>query len=236
MREIDRIIIHCSATRPDWMSGAPLAEQVAEIRRWHVDGNRWRDIGYHWVMGRVTGGVIAGRPEHETGAHVRGFNAGSIGICLIGGHGSSAWDAFEDHFTGAQAGALTRFVGELQAKYPGATIHGHNEFAAKACPGFSVPDFFGERPRAPAKIGQRMLGRGDIGNDVRDLQHLLRRAARSGDASTSLMRRTGSPSFVDGAYGPLTQAAVLEFQKWQGLVEDGIAGPVTVEALRKVVE
>ena len=86
---VREIILHCSATRPDWMEGRSFSDQVAEIRRWHVQGNGWRDIGYHHVIGR--GGEHAtGRPETAIGAHVIGHNAGTIGICLIGGHGASA--------------------------------------------------------------------------------------------------------------------------------------------------
>ena len=62
---VREIILHCSATRPDWMQGRSFADQVAEIRRWHVQGNGWRDIGYHHLIGRA-GERAAGRPETES--------------------------------------------------------------------------------------------------------------------------------------------------------------------------
>ena len=34
---VTEIILHCADTRPDWMTGRPIAEKVAEIRRWHFD-------------------------------------------------------------------------------------------------------------------------------------------------------------------------------------------------------
>jgi hypothetical protein len=43
---VTEIILHCADTRPEWMAGRPLAEKVAEIRRWHVEERGWRDIGY----------------------------------------------------------------------------------------------------------------------------------------------------------------------------------------------
>ena len=68
---VREIVLHCAATRPDWMEGRPFPDQVAEIRRWHVEANGWRDIGYHHLIGRG-GEHGVGRPETEIGAHVIG--------------------------------------------------------------------------------------------------------------------------------------------------------------------
>jgi hypothetical protein len=76
------------------MAGPPLAEKIAEIRRWHVQQRGWRDIGYHWVIDR-DGAVAPGRKETEVGAHVEGHNRGTIGICLLGGYGASADDPYD---------------------------------------------------------------------------------------------------------------------------------------------
>ena len=48
-----------------------------------------------------------------------------------------------DTRTPEQRKALTELVSELRKRYPGATVHGHNEFAAKACPSFNVAKEFG---------------------------------------------------------------------------------------------
>ena len=109
---VTEIILHCADTRPEWMSGRPLAEKVAEIRRWHVQQRRWRNIGYHWVIDR-DGAVAPGRPETEIGAHVEGHNRGTIGICLLGGYGAKADDPFERNFTAAQAVAMRRLINEI---------------------------------------------------------------------------------------------------------------------------
>ncbi|MDD2867707.1 N-acetylmuramoyl-L-alanine amidase [Neomegalonema sp.] len=134
---VREITLHCAATRPDWMRGRPLREQIEEIRRWHVELNGWRDIGYHWLVGR-DGSVLPGRPETQIGAHVRGRNSGTLGICLIGGHGSAASDRFADHYLPAQGAALDRLLREISARTPIARVSGHNEYAAKACPGFDI--------------------------------------------------------------------------------------------------
>lgn len=133
---VREIVVHCAATRPDWMRGQPLSAKVAEIRAWHRN-NGWSDIGYHWVIDR-DGAVQAGRLETVVGAHVAGHNSGTIGICLLGGFGAAASDSFSDHFTALQDIALRQLISAIQMRARIERITGHNEYAAKACPGFSV--------------------------------------------------------------------------------------------------
>lgn len=128
MRKISKIIMHCSAT-PE---GKDFT--VEDIRRWHK-GRGWKDIGYHYVIYR-DGSIHKGRNEEQTGAHCLGQNRDSIGICYIGGVTASRVP--KDTRTQPQKVALRKLVAQLQAKYPGATVHGHYEFAAKACPCFDV--------------------------------------------------------------------------------------------------
>lgn len=138
MRQIDEIILHCADTRPSWMQYEDARGKVQEIRRWHVQDNGWSDIGYHFVIDR-DGTVVEGRPLEKAGAHVRGHNEHSIGICLLGGHGSQKNDRFEDNFTAAQDSALRHLIQRLKIEHPEIRrITGHNEYANKACPGFDV--------------------------------------------------------------------------------------------------
>ena len=134
MRKINKIIIHCAAT-PEGKDYT-----VEQIRQWHTTakpkGNGWRDIGYHFVIYR-DGSVHAGRPIEQIGAHTSGYNANSIGICYIGGCAKDGKTP-KDTRTEAQRSALVKLVAELRTKFPGATVHGHNEFANKACPSFNV--------------------------------------------------------------------------------------------------
>jgi hypothetical protein len=135
---VDEIVVHCSATRPDWMVNASFAARVAEIRRWHMRDRGWRDIGYHWVIDR-DGALAAGRPESAIGAGVIGHNAGVLHLCLLGGHGGAASDPFARHFTPAQDRALRALIAQIRLRTPIARVSGHNEWAAKACPCFPVP-------------------------------------------------------------------------------------------------
>ena len=128
MRTITEIIIHCSATK----EGLPFS--VADIDRWHRQRG-FHCIGYHYVI-YTDGSVHAGRPIAEIGAHCMGHNAHSIGICYIGGFDSAGKP--NDTRTPEQREALKTLVEQLKNDYPNATIHGHNEFAPKACPCFDV--------------------------------------------------------------------------------------------------
>jgi N-acetylmuramoyl-L-alanine amidase len=142
---VDTIFVHCSATRAEWMAGHSLASKVAEIRRWHVRDRGWKDIGYHWIIDR-DGQIAPGRPETRPGAHASGHNTGSIGVCLLGGHGSNADDDFSKNFTPAQERALRHLLADIKSRTPIKAIRGHNEVAAKACPGFTVKAWL-EQPR-----------------------------------------------------------------------------------------
>lgn len=132
-RDITKIIVHCSATKPDQDIGA------AEIKRWHVEENGWSDIGYHFVI-RRSGRIEQGRHIDTHGAHCKGHNTDSIGVCLVGGLG---WNGDpEPDFTAEQFDALVHLVKMLEYVAPNATLHGHRDFNPdKACPSFDVVDF-----------------------------------------------------------------------------------------------
>ena len=142
MRPISEIIVHCTATRPEWMAASKTSDKVAEVRRWHIADRGWRDIGYHFLIDR-DGTVAKGRPVDQVGAHVQGHNAGTIGVSLFGGHGSAATDKFAEHYTARQDQALRGLIAALTATYKITKVSGHNEYAAKACPGFNVPQWRG---------------------------------------------------------------------------------------------
>ena len=131
MRSIDKIIVHCSATR----EGQHVT--VQQIRQWHQQRN-FADIGYHYVI-YLDGTVHKGRPIEKPGAHCKGHNAHSIGICYVGGLDRQGKP--KDTRTPAQKAALLSLLKELKKQYPKATIHGHCEFANKACPCFNCSEY-----------------------------------------------------------------------------------------------
>lgn len=128
MRTVNEIILHCSAT-PE---GRP--HTVEDIRRWHLQMG-FKDIGYHFVV-YLDGSVHQGRHLDLVGAHTTGHNAHSIGVCYIGGCDRNLKP--KDTRTPQQKQALLNLCRELIERFPNATIHGHNEYAKKACPSFDV--------------------------------------------------------------------------------------------------
>lgn len=128
MRTITEIIIHCTATRPDANC------TVESIRRYHKSLG-WHDIGYHYVI-YPDGSVHSGRPIEQVGAHCPGHNAQSIGIVYVGGLDADGRPA--DTRTPLQHLALLQLVQDLMEEHNITSIHGHNEYATKACPCFNV--------------------------------------------------------------------------------------------------
>lgn len=134
MREINSLIIHCSAT-PE---GRDFT--VEDIDRCHRQRG-FRCIGYHYVIYR-DGSIHPGRPVAREGAHCLGHNADSIGICYIGGVDAAGKP--KDTRTLLQKKALTLLVSDLCRQYNilRINVYGHNEFAAKSCPCFDVKKEF----------------------------------------------------------------------------------------------
>lgn len=135
MRDLKRIILHCAATR----EGQDFS--VDTIREWHVNGRGWSDIGYHWVI-RLDGSIEVGRPLEKSGAHTKGHNKDSVGVCYIGG--CDADGKPKDTMNPEQEKAWRMIVLSLRTLYGDLTIHGHNEFAKKACPSFIVKEKFAD--------------------------------------------------------------------------------------------
>ncbi len=130
---INLIVVHCAATPPNMDIGA------AEIRKWHTDKG-WSDIGYHYVI-RRDGTQEEGREDTVQGAHVRGHNRNSLGICLVGGVDNDFKS--EANFTFLQYDALKHLLNYLHLKYPDAEIKGHKDLdPGKDCPCFDVDAFW----------------------------------------------------------------------------------------------
>ena len=132
MRKINKIIIHCTAT-PEGRE-----HDVADIRRWHLKRG-FNDIGYHYLI-HIDGTIEEGRPINKQGAHCSGENKSSIGLCYVGGMSKDMKKA-KDTRTQAQKDSLIKLMHELIYKHnKDMTIHGHNEYANKACPSFNVQE------------------------------------------------------------------------------------------------
>ncbi|MDP8079532.1 N-acetylmuramoyl-L-alanine amidase [Phocoenobacter skyensis] len=147
---IQKIVIHCSATQ----NGVPLAKKrvtaAQRIDDWHKKKGFHRQnnaiknfnshlsaIGYHFVID-TDGALETGRQVGEVGAHVKGHNKNSIGICLVGGISITGKNF--GRYTKAQWHALSELLQHLQVQYPKANILGHRDFDGvhKDCPCFDV--------------------------------------------------------------------------------------------------
>ncbi len=78
----------------------------------------------------------------------------------------------QDTRTEGQKKALAGLVLDLQKRFPKATIHGHNEFANKACPSFVVASEFAGLNNKNGQI-TNIWGRGDKGEKVKRIQERL---------------------------------------------------------------
>ena len=141
-RPIDLIVIHCSATRPD----RPFS--LLDLERAHRRRG-FAGVGYHFYV-RRNGRVHAARPLNLAGAHAKGYNARSIGICYEGGLDEEGRPT--DTRTPAQCRALVGLVGTLLTRFPGCRVCGHRDLSpdldgngrveprewVKACPCFDA--------------------------------------------------------------------------------------------------
>ena len=119
---IKLLVVHCSDTE----NSREL--KAIDIHKMHLNFG-WDGIGYHKVICR-SGKIENGRPEYWIGAHVKGKNSVSLGVCLIG----------RDNFTKKQYLSLEKILREWKLVYPKARIVGHCDTGntEKTCPNFDV--------------------------------------------------------------------------------------------------
>lgn len=127
-RNINEIIVHCTATK----EGQEVS--VEQVRKWHLERG-FADIGYHYLVD-LNGVIHLGRDVDIVGAHCTNHNTRSIGVVYVGGLDKSG--KARDTRTAYQKDGLQILLIRLKQLYPYATIHGHNEYANKACPCFNA--------------------------------------------------------------------------------------------------
>ena len=100
------------------------------MKKYHMEHNGWRDIGYQWVIERVNGVLTAipGRAESDTGAHCPGRNVDGIGVCLVGDFTNAPPDEEQYAF-------VANLCKGIMARHPIKEIGGHRDYYATACPG-----------------------------------------------------------------------------------------------------
>ena len=134
MRKVNRIIVHCSATNPSQDIGADI------IRHWHKFDRGWSDIGYHYVI-RRDGRLEHGRPIEREGAHAKGHNGDSIGICLVGGVNKEG--KADANYTYKQYATLRHTINNLMNGHSDLEVLGHRDLPGvnRDCPCFDVRSF-----------------------------------------------------------------------------------------------
>lgn len=127
MVDFRRVVVHCS----DTPNGADF--RTDEINQWHLD-NGWSGIGYHYVCELEN--LVNGRPTTRKGAHTRGENYDSLGICLIG----------RNNYSDRQWAMLAHLFNTFKDTYDieAKDWHCHHEFnSLKTCPGFTAAELRG---------------------------------------------------------------------------------------------
>ena len=121
-KNIKLLVVHCSDTKNSKNLSA------IDIHKMHLNFG-WEGIGYHKIIKR-SGKIENGRPEYWVGAHVKGKNMISLGVCLIG----------RDYFTKKQLISLEKVLRSWKILYPNAKIKGHRDIGntSKTCPNFDV--------------------------------------------------------------------------------------------------
>ena len=131
MRKIDKIIVHCSATP----KGKHFSADT--IRSWHLERG-FSDIGYHYIV-HLDGTMEYGRMVDVQGAHCKGENKSSIGVCYIGGMDENMKE-WEDTRTEEQSATLVDLLSLLKKFHPNAEIYGHRDFSTKMCPSYDAKE------------------------------------------------------------------------------------------------
>lgn len=137
MRNINKIIVHCSDSK---------FGNADRITQWHIERG-FSTIGYHYVINngyvfskdkyeeRTYDGMIeTGRSLRTAGAHCKGHNSSSIGICMIG----------EESFSVKQYTSLISLLDGLMVQYGLSLedVYGHYEFSDKTCPNFNPREIY----------------------------------------------------------------------------------------------
>lgn len=111
-------------------SAGPTSQSVAAIQSYHMDVNKWSDVGYNLLVDQQ-GRVYEGRGWDVLGAHATGHNAGWIGVCWIG-------DATKVEPSPAAKRAVRWCVEEAQRRAGRKLqVRGHGQLPGQAteCPG-----------------------------------------------------------------------------------------------------
>lgn len=199
---------------------------IEDIDRWHKN-NGWAGCGYHFFV-RKDGSIYRGRPEDKLGAHTSNYNTGSLGVCFEGKYNT-------EEMPEVQLKAGQELIKYLLNKYnlSKANVYKHKDFNNTDCPGNKFPfdkiiDFNCINTIISNNVGSKKEGYSEYANYVgtrcKELQSLL----------ISLGYNCGGYG-ADGKFGKGTYNSLIQFQKDNGLVVDGLAGTNTFAKLDELI-
>jgi hypothetical protein len=187
---------------------------VRAIQRFHQVNRGWADIGYNFLYSPAERKFYEGRGAGVLGAHTRGHNLTSHGLCVLGNYDRAG-------FTDSMLEDLQAFLRWHKQYGPDRFTGGHQDAqgANTACPGRNLQNNLRAInglvavPQNQPAVRRPLIRMWDRGEHVKYLQAQL--------------NLRGARLKIDGNYGPLTQHAVTQFQRANGLTPDGIVGPKT---------
>lgn len=135
MREITGNILHCAGVPSGWSRGKSVTDIIRIVNDWHVKDRGWKQIGYHFVVD-PWGNWMAARDINIDGAHVIGHNKGTVGILMVEHTRITRVARMPNYFNLQQAAAVDQIVVDYDLPK---VFAGHNDYAARLCPGFHVP-------------------------------------------------------------------------------------------------
>ncbi|MFQ5574994.1 MAG: N-acetylmuramoyl-L-alanine amidase [Terriglobia bacterium] len=211
MRAISAIVIHYSAS-PD--------VPAATIDDWHRKRG-FAQIGYHKVI-RRDGTLEHGRAEGLVGAHTRGHNRHSLGLCLTGA------DHFDWYPTEAQYDTAEALIKEWQRNFrvAAAEIYVHSDLVSTACPGR-----FEKRHLLRRLAGKQDPAPPDVSAQAQPERRVLKLAKPMMSGDDVRFCQNQIRAVADGKFGSGTQAGIRFFQYFFGLTVDGVVGSDTWEKL-----
>jgi hypothetical protein len=194
---------------------------IRNVQRYFMQEKGLSDIAYNWVI-ISDGTILEGRALRYRCA-ANGTADGNVKYAAVMFPG--------DYRTGANtlsSAQIESFRGLRQIVLGAAPqakdVKPHGFFKPTECPGENViaaiPSLI-VPPQGPGLPPPRpVLRRGSSGESVRCLQETLNNWG-------------GAKLTVDGVFGPVTEAAVIRFQKAHGLVVDGVVGNQTWRSLER---
>ena len=135
MREINYLVVHCTATQPD--------VKIESIQNYWRKNLGWKSPGYHYVI-KADGEIVPLLSIDKVSNGVAGYNSQIINISYIGGIDKTGKP--KDTRTEEQKSSILKLLKDLKKRFPSVKIQGHRDFpkVAKACPSFDVKQWLNE--------------------------------------------------------------------------------------------